>query len=406
MVTFEATEISGLKLPSYPSAAANKKYIDALDIDALTDVDTTSDSPERDEVLKWNGSNWVPALYNATFEFSINTFSDGESTTQLIGTGEWEASDAMSYSATYNNGPPDGAWVQKSINGAAYSKVGTMTGPDYTDGTNDEGGINYPGSKDQYLIFRLSANCDTDTDSKTETAIYFRNYIRWGVLNKNSSFSASDISGLSNKTVSNDHTRSVSLNAGSSEYLVFAYPASYTDLPSGTTYIGISGGTGFRFNGMTCAFEAKETVSITNSAGYTENYEAYGSTLDDLGNSTLTTYTSRQELNKIYYGVTSKSSGYDEADVEGLGESEITDDSTQTWNEITAGAGEYLLFCFPKRWGEKGTDYTFYDNGTGFEAAFEDPETVTVTNENSWSEYFYVYRSENPNLGSITIRTS
>ena len=375
-------------------------------VNALRDVDTSSDSPERDEVLKWNGTNWVPAAYNTTFVFSIASFSDGESTTQLIGTGVWEADSNMTYSATYNNGPPDGAWVQMSINGAGYNKVGSMTGPGYTAGTNDEGAINYPASKDQYLRFRLSAQAGTDTDTELESSIYFRNYIRWGVLNKNSGFTAADISGLSNKTISNDHTTSVSLNAGGGQYLVFAHPASYSDLPTGDDYEDDSGGTGFRFNGMTAAFETKEIVSITNSAGYTENYEAYGSTLANLGNSTLTTYTSRQELNEIYYGVTSKSSGYTETDVEGLANSPITDDSTQTWSEVTAGVGEYLLFCFPKRWGEKGTAYTFYDNGTGFEASFEDAETVSVTNSQGWTEDFYVYRSENANLGAITIRTS
>ena len=73
---------------------------------------------------------------------------------------------------------------------------------------------------------------------------------------------------------------------------------------------------------------------------------------------------------------------------------------------MTAGTNDYLLFCFPKRWGEKGTDYIFYDNGTGLEASFEDAETVSVTNSQGWTEDFYVYRSENKNLGSITIRTS
>src|SRR3972149_387067 len=30
-------------------------------IDAVTDVDTTTDPPTLSEVLKWNGTNWVPA---------------------------------------------------------------------------------------------------------------------------------------------------------------------------------------------------------------------------------------------------------------------------------------------------------------------------------------------------------
>jgi len=375
-------------------------------VNKLNDVDTVSDTPARDEVLKWNGTNWVPATYSTTFEFSIASFSDGETTaSKLIGVGEWNVIGGLSFAATYSNGPPDNSCVQMAENDNTFDTVvKTLTTP-FTAGTNTVA-VDYPVAKDQYITFRLSSNVDTDTDTDEDGDIYFRNYIRYGLLGKNSGFSASEISGLTSKTISNDHTRSVSLNAGSSEYLIFAFPATYTDLPSGTTYIGVSGGTGFRFNGMTCAFQPKEIVSITNNAGYTENYEAYGSTLGNLGNSTLTTYTSRQELNEIYYGVTTTASGYNEADVEGLTNSPITDDSTQTWSEVTAGAGEYLLFCFPKRWGEKGTDYSFYDNGTGLEAAFETPETVSITNSQGWTENFYVYRSENANLGAITIRTS
>ena len=379
------------------------------EINELEDVDTQSSLPSRDQVLKWNGSNWVPASYDATFEFTIASFSDGQSTTQLIGTGVWKAGSAISFTASYNNGPPDNSDVYVGYNSTNYWKsgvVGVMDGADAESGDNDVA-ISYPKSKDQYVRFILSSNASTDKDTQTETAIYFRNYVYWGILNKNSSFSEADIESLAGSEITNDHTLSnKSVNVTAGNYLVVAHPASYTDLPTGDDYETDGGGTGFRFNGMTCAFETKETVSVTNSAGYTENYEVYGSKLPNLGNSSLYTYTSRTELNEVYYGITTTTSGYDEADVEGLANSPITDDSTQTWSQVTAGVGEYLLFCFPKRWGEKGNDYTFYDNGTGFEASFEDAETVSVTNSQGWTEDFYVYRSENANLGAITIRTS
>jgi hypothetical protein len=373
-------------------------------INRIGDVDTSSTPPSRDQVLKWNGNNWVPSAYDETFEFTIASFNDNESSTQLIGTGVWKLSGAMTFSVSYNNGPPDNSCIQLAENDSNYDTlVDTLTSP-FTDGTNNSD-ISYPTGKDQYIRFRVSANSSTDTDTQSDSAIYFRNYIRWGVLGKNSSFTGADVSGLSSKTISNDNTRSESVNSGIGEYIVFAHPASYSDIPTGDDYENDGGGTGFRFKGMTCSFETKETVSVTNGNGFTENYDVYGSTLSNLGNSTLYTYTSRQELNKIYYGVTSKTSGYTETDIESLSQSEITDDSTQVWNEVSPGVGEYLLFCFPKRWGEKGTDYTFYDNSTGFQAAFEDAETVSVTNQNSWTEDFYVYRSENSNLGNIVIET-
>ena len=71
-----------------------------------------------------------------------------------------------------------------------------------------------------------------------------------------------------------------------------------------------------------------------------------------------------------------------------------------------AGGSDYLLWCIPKRLGEKGTDYDFYDNGTGFQADFQNAETITdLENENYWTEDYYAYRSTNPGLGAITIET-
>ena len=375
-------------------------------IDKLNDVDTSSDTPERNEVLMWNGTNWVPAAEGTSFVFTIASFSDGESTTQLIGTGEWKATSALSFTATYNNGPPDNSNVYVGYNSTNYYKsgvIGDMDGANGESGDNDVA-ISYPHDKDQYLKFLLSSNSSSDKDTQAESSIYFRNYIFYGALNKNDSITESDIEGLS-KSLSNDHTSSFSINAGAGNYLIFAHPRSYTSIPSGSDY-ETNGDSGFRFNSMTVAMSGSADVNITNSAGYSEDYRVYVSKLTNLGNSTLITSTSENIINEIYYGITTTASGYDEADIEGLANSPITDDPTQTWSEVTAGAGEYLLFCFPKRWGEKGTDYTFYDNGTGFEAAFEDAETVSVTNSQGWTEDFYVYRSENANLGAITIRTS
>jgi hypothetical protein len=146
--------------------------------------------------------------------------------------------------------------------------------------------------------------------------------------------------------------------------------------------------------------------SVTNSAGYAENYYVYGSTVAALGNLSLSTYTSKTTLNKIFYGLTTKTDTFLESDVQDLLYGAITDDSTQTWSSLTAETNDYLLFCFPKRWGEKDTAYTFYDNGTGFGASFNAAETVSITNSEGWSEDFYVYRSVNKGLGTIVIRTS
>jgi hypothetical protein len=393
------------------SSNSNLKFVKSglSEINTLSDVDTKSTTPSRDQVLKWNGSSWVPAAYNATFLFTISAFSDGESTTQLIGTGIWKSLSAMSCTSTYNNGPPTTTWITHAYNSTTYSKSGTcgvMTGPTYTAGTNSVKTISYPILKDYYVRFRLSAQASSDFCVSSDTAVTFRNYIYYGVLTKNKSISESDIETLTGTlTHGGTPVGSYSITAGGGQYLVLAYPATYSNIPSGNDYES-KGGPGFKFNNISCAFSGHSYVSVTNSAGYVENYKVYASNLPNLGSSTLTISTTASTINRIYYGITTTTSGYTETDVEGLSQNTYTNTyDTVTWNSLTAGVGEYLLFCFPKRWGEKGTAYSFYDNTTGFEASFQPAETVSVTNSNGWSEDFYVYRSVQPNLGNITIRT-
>jgi len=298
--------------------------------------------------------------------------------------------------------PPTSAYISLSSNGGVSWSSNLQLSSPFTSGSSQES-TNYPNARDTYIRFTLYASKNDENHSQSVT-VYFRNWIRWGVTTKSGGYNSSDINNLTG-VLSNDHTRTVTVGAGSGQYIIFAHPAGYNELPQGTDYESNGGGTGFIFNGMTCAFQAKEEVLVTNSKGFTEYYYVYRSTLTNLGTHTLTTYTSRQAINKIYYGTTTKTSNYTQADVKGLEKSEVTNDSTQVWDTLTAGSGEYLLFAFPKRWGEKGVDYSFYDYQTGFEAAFLDPEVVSVTNENGWSEDFYVYRSENANLGTITVET-
>lgn len=363
--------------------------LDALTskITELSDVDTQTDAPAKNETLKWNGTKWVPATYDYNFTFSIAGFSDGLSTTYLIGSGLWQSQDSLSFTATYNNGPPTIADVKLSINGAGYSAIGSMNSPDYLTGTNYSG-INFPAAKDQYLRFQLSGTDGVDTSTSTESQIYFRNYVFYGVANKNSGFDEADIEGFSSQ-LTNSYTTSRSLNATTGSYLVIAYPSSYTTIHA----------TGFKFNSITCPFETAETVSITNGSSYTENYRVHASTQSSLGNSTLQLSTSSTLINPLYYGVTTSTDSFTEGDIEGLTNSSITNDNTQTWNSVTADPGEYLLFAFPTRLGIP----TFYVGG--FEGGFESPETVSVTNVNGYTEDYYAWRSTNAGLGATTVQT-
>jgi len=373
--------------------------INSESADELSDVDTTTDTPDKSEVLKWNGTNWVPAAYNYNFTFSIASFSDGEATTQLIGDGEWEANEAVIFAATYNNGPPTSANVLMSINGAAYNDVGNMDSTAYTAGKSYDGAINYPAAKDQYLRFRLDATDGVDPDIEYETAVYFRNYGYYGAIAKSGSFTEADIEGLTPAYATNSN-KSVAINAGAGEYIVWAFPTTYTALDEGSDY-ETDGGTDFKFNSIAIAMtQDNATLSITNSAGYTENYDVYVSDLASLGNHTFVANTSDQTIDPLYYGITEKTDTFLEADIEGLTNHPVTNDNTQVWSSVTTGVGEYMLFAFPKRLGT----VSFWVGG--FEGGFEAPETVSVTNVNGWTEDYYVWRSSNSNLGVSNVTTT
>lgn len=394
-------DLTGTTFSMSVASASNDGYISSTDwntfnnkvsadgsINTHSDVDIVSEAPTKNDHLIFNGTKFVPAPDGTTFTFSCSGFSDGETTTQLIGVGDWKAAEAITFTATYNNGPPTTADIQKSINGAAYATINTMDGPAYTSGINTDA-VAYPAGKDQYLRFRLESDDGTDSDTDYDSAIYFRNYVYWGESSTGASFSEADVEALSGSSITNSYNSSRTINAGVGEYLVLAYPSSYTSIHA----------SGFRFNGVTCPFNSAETVSITNSAGFTENYKVFASVNTNLGNSTLQVYTSAQLIDPLYYGVTTKTDTYLESDVEGLANSTISNDNTQTWDSVNADTGEYLLFAFPVRLGVP----TFYVGG--FEGGFESPETVSVTNVNGYAEDYYVWRSTNSGLGATVVVT-
>jgi hypothetical protein len=62
----------------------------------LSGIEINPDGVSRDQVLKFNGTNFVPAAYNDTFEFTIADFDMNHTTTPvLIGSGSWKAVGAL-----------------------------------------------------------------------------------------------------------------------------------------------------------------------------------------------------------------------------------------------------------------------------------------------------------------------
>jgi hypothetical protein len=101
-------------------------------------------------------------------------------------------------------------------------------------------------------------------------------------------------------------------------------------------------------------------------------------------------------VNRRFWGVSSVTSGYTEANVEGLAGTDLSN-SGSTSVTVTAGPGQYIIFASRAALGAR----TFTVGG--FAGGFGTPETVSITNASGFTEDYYVYRSVNANLGTTTV---
>jgi len=354
-------------------------------------------SPAKNEHFIYNGSFWVNAPDGTTFTFSIASFTDNQAATIEIGSGTWKAAGALTFDMTYNNGPAASGFISIGGSGGVSWAGGNLilSAPTTTQDSVDD--TAYPASKDTTIVFTLDAtNDENDTDTETIT---FRNQIRWGYSPVSTGWSDAQIAALLGKTLSNDHTRSGMTVTGSgiNDYIIFACPANYSDLSE----------LNFSYNGLCIGMEALEIRSVTNDSGFTENYDVYRSTLQNLGDHTLRSDQSNA-ANYIHYGGSTVATGFTESDIENLTdlESTISTDTTQTFNSVTLGASEYFVFAYPSRYTDPSN---WFDNTTGFglDLYGGSPETVSITNENGYTENYDVWRSLNIlGPGAFQLRTS
>ena len=214
--------------------------------------------------LCWDGTNWVAAASFGGCSFSIAAFSNGLSSDQLIGSGVWKATGTVSFTASYSNGPP----ISSTVTFSGWVTPLSMSSP-FTS-TTSIASVNYP-SVAGSVVFTLSSRKGSTTDTETITHNFY-NYRFWGVTTVASGYSEANIEALAGSEISNSTTKTFT---GASEYILWASP---TRLGTVT----------FTVNGFTGGFQPPETVSITNSAGFTENYYAYRSTNLNLGSTTVT----------------------------------------------------------------------------------------------------------------------
>ncbi len=382
-------------------------------VDEHTDVDTTTDPPSLNDVMKWDGSNWVPGLAGDTteFTFSIDSFSDGISdTSQLIGSGTWKAIGDITFTATYSNAPGGmTAWIVLDPDGGA-AWAGNLTMDPVTGPELNTEIVEYPAATGGTVIFTLHQDADASTDTESVT---FDNTMRYGnsALTQGNQTEGS-LEALTEVVGPNEsRSQTISNIPTTANYLVFAY----ADRLSDVAQVRRNAGDGY----VTASFDATRTnvaplvqsgvANVDNSAGYSETFACITSTDTGLANNTndfqvLTTGTAQ---NYIRGGGNTESTpgNYIEADIEsGLTDDWIaaTNDQTQTWDTVTLGAGEHYVFAMPSRLSTP----TFYDNDTGFEASFQSPATLAITNDAGFAEDYKIFVSTNPlGPGDFNLRT-
>ena len=356
---------------------------------SISDIEVDTSESVRDEVLKFNGTKWVSAAEGSTFVFSIASFSDGESTSQIAGTAgaTWKAADAITFTATYNNGPPTTAAISESTASPDIG-VSDWTTPFATD--DNTVAITYP-SPGSTRRFRLIA----DGESDYESSITFKNYIYYGASTQVGSYDESFIEGLSS-TLSEDKTQNnLSINASGDKYVFWTYPNRLGTVPNYFIW-----GTSTSNQVVIATSVIGSAYSVTNSAGLTENYKIYRSdvTVDESGRLD----TGVTLINYIYWGASGDSSGWDSDDIKALAFKTDSNDQTQVWTEITGMTSDYILLCIPSRLTDPSS---FWDNSTGFGADFESSVTVSVINQYGYTENYDVFRSTNTVTGDFTLET-
>ena len=196
-----ANHVDGLSVVGSVSASADGTGSFGLAKIGGTDLNPTGVS--RDQVLKYNGTKFVPAAYDATFEFSIADFDmNHTSTPVLIGSGSWKAVGDLTFTVSYNNGPPDGfngsaegaPKIQGYVDGSVSSSYDMYPlSSSFTTGTNTMA-ITFPPDATDDIRFRLYASAGSDTDNDyTDQRIYFYNQFVYGDLSKNNGFNQADI---------------------------------------------------------------------------------------------------------------------------------------------------------------------------------------------------------------------
>ncbi len=214
---------------TYPDSRAVEAALDRAN-SASHDVSVLN-SEMTSVLARLDALEYKPVKIN-TFTASPTSCEMGSSNTITL---TWTLSKAANLTI---NGTP--------VSGSSYTATGVTANQTYT----------------------LAATDGETSDSKS-VSVSFANQIYYGAAANTDS-----VTSLSGKVLSNTKGRTITVNAASGNYIIYALPKRL-------------GTVTFKVNGFDGGFSSPEEKNLTNASGYTEAYYVYKSTNAGLGNTTV-----------------------------------------------------------------------------------------------------------------------
>ena len=135
--------------------------------------------------------------------------------------------------------------------------------------------------------------------------------------------------------------------------------------------------------------------SITQTWISIKSNKSWSLKVTDERGATASATTQISFLNGVYYGVSAEPGTLDSAFILGL--KKTLRNSKLPSFSVSAGAGQYIYYCIPSRFG------TCTFTVGGFTGGFSLIGTIEFTNASGYKENYDVYRSDNASLGSTSV---
>lgn len=120
----------------------------------------------------------------------------------------------------------------------------------------------------------LAATDERNASTSKMTTLSFLNKAHWGVAAQPAEINSSFLLGLANGTLTSSKNRTISVNAGTDQYIWYAVPASF-------------GTCSFTVGGFSGGFTKVTTITHTNASGAQASYDVYKSNNAALGETTV-----------------------------------------------------------------------------------------------------------------------